>query len=103
VAERDSVVAGFLQLLWAGPVLVIDLIAVSPQATRQGHARAMLAFAAANGTGGMRRPEGFRVGTQAANAPSVRLYESLGFRFTDAQFVLHHHGHGGPYRTEGAT
>jgi ribosomal protein S18 acetylase RimI-like enzyme len=103
VAERDGVVAGFLQLLWAGPVLVIDLIAVSPQATRQGHARAMLAFAAANGTGDMRRPEGFRVGTQAANAPSVRLYESLGFRFTDAQFVLHHHGHGGPYRTEGAT
>jgi len=103
VAERDGVVAGFLQLLWADRVLVIDLIAVSPQATRQGHARAMLAFAAANGTGDMRRPEGFRAGTQAANAPSVRLYESLGFRFRDARFVLHHHGHGGPYRTEGAT
>jgi hypothetical protein len=51
----------------------------------------------------VRRPEGFRVGTQAANAPSVRLYESLGFRFRDAQFVLHHHGHGRPYRTEAAT
>ena len=103
VAERDGVLAGFLQLLWAGPVLVIDLIAVSPQAARQGHARAMIAFAAANGTGDARRPAGFRVGTQAANAPSVRLYESLGFRFKNARFVLHHHGHGGLYRTEATT
>ena len=44
-----------------------------------------------------RRPRGLRVGTQAANTPSVRLYESLGFRLSQAQFVLHHHGRGGPY------
>src|SRR5262249_55999007 len=69
VAERDGVVAGFLQLLWAGRVLVIDLIAVSPQAARQGHGRAMIAFAAANGTGDPRRPAGFRVRHHAANAP----------------------------------
>ncbi len=37
------------------------------------------------------------VGTQAANTPSVRLYEGLGFRLTSAQLVLHHHGAGGRY------
>lgn len=97
MAEQDGRVAGFLQLLWAGSVLVIDLIAVAPQAARQGLARAMIGFAAAKGTGDGRQPSGFRVGTQAANVPSVRLYESLGFRFTQAQFVLHHHGRSGSY------
>jgi ribosomal protein S18 acetylase RimI-like enzyme len=98
VAEQNGVVAGFLQLLWSGAgVLVIDLIAVALDSARRGLARAMIGFAAANGTGDQRRPRGFRVGTQAANTPSVRLYESLGFRLVQAQFVLHHHGRGGPY------
>lgn len=98
VAEQAGVIAGFLQLLWSpGDVLVIDLIAVAPRSARSGLAQAMIGFAAVNGTGDQRRPRGFRVGTQAANAPSVRLYESLGFRFTRAQFVLHHHGRSGRY------
>ena len=98
VAEHAGVVAGFLQLLWSpGDVLTIDLIAVAPGSARSGLARAMIGFAAVNGVGDQRRPRGFRVGTQAANTPSVRLYESLGFRLSQAQFVLHHHGRGGPY------
>lgn len=78
-------------------MLVIDLIAVAPQVARQGLAQEMIAFIAANGTGDGHRPSGLRVGTQAANTPSVRLYESLGFRLVKAQFVLHHHGRGGSY------
>ena len=102
VAEHAGVVAGFLQLLWSpSDVLTIDLIAVAPRSARSGLARAMIGFAAVNGVGDRRRPRGFRVGTQAANIPSVRLYESLGFRLSQAQFVLHHHGRGGPYLTKG--
>ena len=104
VAEQVGAVAGFLQLLWSrGDVLVIDLIAVAPRSARSGLARAMIAFAAVNGVGDQRRPRGFRVGTQAANTPSVRLYESLGFRLSQAQFVLHHHGRGAPYLPKAAT
>jgi ribosomal protein S18 acetylase RimI-like enzyme len=101
VAEQAGALAGFLQLLWSQTeVLVIDLIAVAPESARGGLARAMIGFAAANGVGDRRRPRSFRVGTQAANTPSVRLYESLGFRLSQAQFVLHHHGRGGPYLPE---
>ena len=32
-----------------------------------------------------------RVGTQAANVPSVRLYEPLGFSLASAAYVLHLH------------
>lgn len=94
VAEQPvGHVAGFLQLLWAPEErLVIDLIAVEPGNARQGLARAMIGYAWARGTGDARRPRGMVVGTQAANVPSIRLYESLGFRLRDAKFVLHHHG-----------
>ena len=94
VAEDErGTVAGFLQLLWDGEQrLVIDLIAVRPDAGRKGLASAMIGFAQAEGTGDSRRPRGMLVGTQAANVPSLRLYESLGFRVRDAKFVLHHHG-----------
>jgi len=34
------------------------------------------------------------VGTQAANAPSMRLYESCGFRVSRAAYVLHRHAGG---------
>lgn len=92
VAEADGRVAGFLQLLWAAQdCLVIDLIAVDAASARGGLAKAMISFAHERGTGDQRRPRSMRVGTQAANVPSVRLYESLGFRLRGAQFVLHYH------------
>lgn len=105
VAEQSGAIAGFLQLLWSpgGEELQVDLIAVAPAFARQGLARAMIGFAAANGTGDARHPAGFLVGTQAANVPSVRLYESLGFRLKQSQFVLHHHGRGGTYPASGAS
>lgn len=93
VAERDGCAAGFLQLMWAAPdSLVIDLIGVDPAWQGQGIGRDMILYAARYGTGDGRVPAGMTVGTQAANVPSVRLYESLGFRLTLAQYVMHFHG-----------
>jgi ribosomal protein S18 acetylase RimI-like enzyme len=103
VCEDGGKVVGFLQLVWAGETLVIDLIAVAPEAARTGLASAMLGFAAANGTGDARRPSSFKVGTQAANTASCRLYENLGFRLSASAFVLHHHGSGGTYPVMAAT
>ena len=93
VAERGGQVVGFLQLLWAAPGrLVIDLIGVEAAAQSKGIGREMIAYAARHGTGDDRIPQTMAVGTQAANVPSVRLYESLGLRLASAQYVLHYHG-----------
>jgi ribosomal protein S18 acetylase RimI-like enzyme len=89
VAEHASQVDGFLQLL-AGHdgTLTIDLIAVAERHRGRGLASDMIRFAARNcGT-----PSRIRVGTQAANITSLRLYEHLGFRLTAASYVLHCHG-----------
>jgi ribosomal protein S18 acetylase RimI-like enzyme len=93
VATVDGAVAGFLLLLKApNNRLIIDLIAVAAQCRGRGLARAMISRAAR-----MMAAAELVVGTQAANTPSVRLYEGLGFRLIGAQLVLHHHGAGGRY------
>lgn len=93
VAERDGKIAGFLQLLWAAQDrLVIDLIGVDPARQGQGLGREMILHAARHGIGDGRIPATISVGTQAANIPSVRLYESLGLRLRSAQYVAHRHG-----------
>lgn len=93
VAAIKGKVVGFLQLLWGEDnTLIIDLIGVAPESQGQGLGSAMICHAAMNGTGDHRRPARIRVGTQAANVPSMRLYESLGLRMHSAQYVLHYHG-----------
>lgn len=93
VAESNGRVVGFLQLLWGqDDTLIIDLVGVAPESQGQGFGRAMICHAAMNGTGDHRRPAKILVGTQAANIPSMRLYESLGLRMHSAQYVLHYHG-----------
>lgn len=93
VAEAERQVAGFILLLrLPRDRLAIDLIAVDSRFRGRGLARAMIGRAA--GTAGVIE---LVVGTQAANAPSVRLYESAGFRWSTAQLVLHHHGTGATY------
>lgn len=87
VAAGRFGVVGFLQLLDRKESLVIDLIGVDGGARRKGLASRMIAFAEAACTGFQR----LRVGTQAVNIPSLRLYESLGFRMADVQYVLHFH------------
>ena len=95
VAERDGRVVGFTLLMWhAADCLVIDLICVEPAYQGQGIGGAMIGHAWQHGTGDTRRPSRIRVGTQVANTPSIRLYESLGFRLVGSQYVLHlHSGH----------
>jgi len=93
VAERDGQVVGFLQLLRAPQDrLIIDLIGVDPAWQGQGLGREMILHAARHGIGDGGMPAELTVGTQAANTPSVRLYESLGMRLASAQYVAHHHG-----------
>lgn len=93
VAERNGDVVGFLQLLWtAQNDLVIDLIGVDSRWQGKGIGKALIRHAATQGTGDGRLPTRMIVGTQAANTPSVRLYESLGFRLRAAQYVMHYHG-----------
>jgi ribosomal protein S18 acetylase RimI-like enzyme len=89
VAVREGTPVGFLQLLQSPRgELVIDLIAVDGSYRRQGIARSMIGFAIrhCDTTGPV------IVGTQAANVHSIQLYESIGFRFQQAQYVFHHHG-----------
>lgn len=90
VAERGGRIAGFLAALVAergeGPVAVIDLVAVAEPSRGSGAGRALVAAFA-------ERYEGMplEVGTQAANRPSVRFYERLGFSLERATMVLHMH------------
>ena len=91
IAEQDGEVAGFLQALRSSTgTLVIDLLAVAEAAARRGFARAMIERLAAEADS--QQATALHVGTQAANLPSCRLYESLGFRLVDAKAVLHFHG-----------
>lgn len=87
VGLDNGKVAGFLQLLAPERTLTIDLIAVSPESRRKDLARAMLAFAEG------RIPDMvlYRVGTQAANIPSMRLYENYGFRAISSSYTFHRH------------
>jgi ribosomal protein S18 acetylase RimI-like enzyme len=87
VASVDGKIAGFLQLLHSGKDLVIDLIGVDGNFRRKRIASDMICFA-------QRSLKGFKrmcVGTQLANMPSIRMYESLKFMLIDASYVFHYH------------
>lgn len=76
VAELDKKIVGFtLLLVPTDSEVVIDLIAVDDAYRRRGIAAEMIAFVESQFA-----PAQLVVGTQAANLPSVRLYEKLGFR-----------------------
>ena len=85
--QQHGAVVGFLQLLRAGATLVIDLIAVEPRVRGRGIASDLVALAERS----TENVETLRVGTQIANVPSIRLYETLGFRTTGATYVFHYH------------
>ena len=87
VAESAGRVVGFLLLLDLPDVLVIDLIATSEAARGAGLGRAMIGRAVRE----LSRGRPLRVGTQASNRASIRLYEGTGFRYQSARIGLHRH------------
>jgi ribosomal protein S18 acetylase RimI-like enzyme len=87
VAETPTGIGGFLLLLGRDDRLIIDLIAVGRDYRGSGIAQAMIAHAGHTLTGF----NTMLVGTQLSNIPSVRLYESCGFRLAGAEHVLHSH------------
>jgi ribosomal protein S18 acetylase RimI-like enzyme len=85
--------AGFLAVLTTpsaegAPVAVIDLVAVAADRQGRGHGAALVrGFVARWGD----RASLLRVGTQAANVASIRLYERCGFTSSAATYALHAH------------
>jgi dTDP-4-amino-4,6-dideoxy-D-galactose acyltransferase len=86
VAETDRVV-GFISVSAAPLCQTIDLIGVDPVKQRQKIGTGLMLWLFQRYAG--RR---IQVGTQAANIPSVRFYESLGFQLVSSTYVLHAHG-----------
>jgi ribosomal protein S18 acetylase RimI-like enzyme len=74
VAEDEGRVVGLLGLEEGAGDLTIARLVVDPRLARRGVGRALVLHALALAGG---RP--VRVGTAAANAPALALYESLGF------------------------
>lgn len=68
---------------------IIDLIGVDPAFQGRGIGRALVAFFMDHYRG---ECDFLQVGTQAANLPSLRLYEKLGFTIAKTQYVMHMHG-----------
>ncbi|MDO8599757.1 MAG: GNAT family N-acetyltransferase [bacterium] len=92
IAARGGRAIGFLAALRADvhgePCAVIDLMGVHPDAQGIGVGSLLIrSFADAyRGT-----VAALHVGTQAANIPSVRCYERMGFRLASAAYILHLH------------
>jgi ribosomal protein S18 acetylase RimI-like enzyme len=87
VGESEGALAGFAQLL--GPsdgIVTIDLIGVAAPFRRRGIAGALV-----TATAKIAGAQTLRVGTQIANTPSLRLYQTLGFHIVSSHYVLHCH------------
>lgn len=91
VAEGKDGVGGFLQLLEqdSGRTINVDLIAVLEKYHGQGFASQMIEYAAKHCAG---KAMNYKVSTQAANIPSLRLYEKMGFTMCQSLYIFHAHG-----------
>jgi len=88
VAVVNEVAAGFSLLLYEKDgSLTMDLIAVDESHRRRGVAKDMIAYAESQ----YQRFTQIRVGTQLANIPSMGLYETMGFKMAEAQYIFHYH------------
>lgn len=88
VARRQDATAGFLAVLEQPDAACIDLVGVDAAYQGRGVGRALvLEFARRWGP----RKARLRVGTQAANIGSLRMYEGCGFRMAQASYVMHAH------------
>ena len=92
VALVDGQPAGFLAVLDAvvadRPCRVIDLIGVDRRHQGRGVGRALVSAFTGRYVGVC---DLLRVGTQAANVPSARLYERSGFLLDETSYVMHAH------------
>jgi ribosomal protein S18 acetylase RimI-like enzyme len=90
VAEHRGQIVGFLSVLMPPPstIWTIDLIGVDIPDQGRGIGHALVQRLAALGNETDVR---LRVGTQIANAPSLRLYERCGFLIQESFYVLHKH------------
>lgn len=86
LVRAAGAVAGFNLCLLDGNEAVIDLIAVDTGRQAQGLGRALVEGALAHYGG---RAATMRVGTQADNLPSIRLYRGTGFVEADRRITLH--------------
>lgn len=91
-ARVDSRPVGFLAVICSSvedrTVRVIDLVGVDPERQGCGIGRALVGhFIQSEGP----RSTMLEVGTQAANVPSLRLYERMGFLISRTQYVMHRH------------
>ena len=91
VARARGHIAGFLAAVRTthehDTAAVIDLVGVAGAYQRSGVGRALVSRFAAHYAACAQ----LMVGTQAANVPSIRLYEGLGFRTIRSAYVLHRH------------
>lgn len=88
LAIKDGFVAGFLQLFRQERTLIIDLIGVHENFRGIGIGCMLIDYAEIQcGDFDM-----IRVGTQIANASSIRFYEKQGFRVVESSYVFHFHG-----------
>ena len=76
---------GFLLSLKSGGRTVIDLIATLPEWQGKGVGRTLISLLAEE------YGPAIDVGTQLANKSSLKFYQALGFRVTDAKYVFHYH------------
>ena len=92
VARLAGRVAGFLAVIGSGPadarVRAIDLVAVDTAAQGRGVGQALVQAFVSRFAGSSER---LQVGTQVANAPSLRLYQKLGFEIRRSAYVMHYH------------
>ena len=88
VGEYKDMICGFLLLICQSKSCVIDLITVDRGCRRKGVAADMISFAESYHKDNRK----IYVGTQIANYPSIAFYQSQGFLFKTANYILHYHG-----------
>lgn len=89
VAEVNGKPAGFLaELATNENVGVIDLIGVDKTMQGQGIGKRLVQF---HINDAMEKYSSLLVGTQIANIPSMRLYQTCGYEISNSTYVLHAH------------
>lgn len=89
VAEINGKPAGFLaELVTNEKIGVIDLIGVDKNMQGQGVGKKLVQFHISDA---MKKYTSLLVGTQVANIPSMRLYQTCGYEISNSSYVLHAH------------